>query len=78
MVQLANNIGIMLSCRSIHAVVGTGALLIPMGLFPVWVNYGSSLNLPSGQMQWRMPFIVQIAPGFLFIFCMVWQPESPR
>ncbi|KAA1477154.1 sugar transporter [Dentipellis sp. KUC8613] len=43
-----------------------------------WVNYGSSQNMPFGSMQWRMPFIIQIIPGFLFIFCMLFQPESPR
>lgn len=29
-------------------------------------------------MQWRLPLIVQLVPGVLFIFFMVWQPESPR
>ncbi|KAG8212965.1 general substrate transporter [Butyriboletus roseoflavus] len=43
-----------------------------------WVNYGSSLHLPSNQMQWRMPFAVQVVPGVIFIFLMLPQPESPR
>jgi len=29
-------------------------------------------------MQWRIPFIVQVIPGALFIFLMLFQPESPR
>lgn len=29
-------------------------------------------------MQWRIPFIVQVVPGALFIFFMLFQPESPR
>lgn len=29
-------------------------------------------------MQWRIPFIVQVVPGVLFIISMLFQPESPR
>jgi len=29
-------------------------------------------------MQWRLPIIVQIIPGALFLFLMLFQPESPR
>jgi sugar porter (SP) family MFS transporter len=29
-------------------------------------------------MQWRMPLIIQLVPGVLFILFMVFQPESPR
>jgi sugar porter (SP) family MFS transporter len=29
-------------------------------------------------MQWRIPLIVQVIPGVLFIFFMFFQPESPR
>ncbi|KAG9315364.1 general substrate transporter [Chiua virens] len=43
-----------------------------------WVNYSSSLHLPFGEMQWRMPFAVQVVPGVLFILFMLPQPESPR
>ncbi|KAH7923102.1 general substrate transporter [Leucogyrophana mollusca] len=43
-----------------------------------WVNYSSSLSVPFGQMQWRMPFAVQMVPGVLFILFMLPQPESPR
>ncbi|KAH0833343.1 hypothetical protein J3R83DRAFT_12412 [Lanmaoa asiatica] len=43
-----------------------------------WVNYGSSLHVPSGQMQWRMPFAVQVVPGIFFVLFMLPQPESPR
>ncbi|KAK7032295.1 hypothetical protein VNI00_013254 [Paramarasmius palmivorus] len=44
MIQLANNVGIMLS---------------------FWVNYSASKDMAPTQMQWRMPFIIQL-------------PESPR
>ncbi|EKM58555.1 uncharacterized protein PHACADRAFT_140586 [Phanerochaete carnosa HHB-10118-sp] len=58
MVQLANNIGIMLS---------------------YWVNYGVSLNLSgTDNMQWRLPLIMQLIPGVLFVTSMLFQPESPR
>ncbi|KAI9566823.1 general substrate transporter [Boletus coccyginus] len=39
-----------------------------------WVNYGSSLNVPFGQMQWRMLFGVQAIPGIFFILFMLPQP----
>ncbi|KAI0696926.1 sugar transporter [Cytidiella melzeri] len=58
MVQLANNLGIMLS---------------------FWVNYSASLNYKStDNMQWRMPLIIQVVPGTLFLVLMSFQPESPR
>ncbi|KAF9446830.1 general substrate transporter [Macrolepiota fuliginosa MF-IS2] len=57
MVQLANNIGIMLS---------------------YWVNYSASKDIPFGEMQWRIPFVMQLVPGILFIIAMLFQPESPR
>ncbi|PBL03420.1 general substrate transporter [Armillaria gallica] len=57
MIQLANNIGIMLS---------------------FWVNYSASKDIPYGEMQWRVPFIVQMVPGVLFTIAMLFQPESPR
>ncbi|XP_006459491.1 hypothetical protein AGABI2DRAFT_177416 [Agaricus bisporus var. bisporus H97] len=43
-----------------------------------WINYSSSKDLAFGEMQWRLPFIVQMIPGVLFIFLMLFQPESPR
>ncbi|KAG6865782.1 hypothetical protein C0991_011774 [Blastosporella zonata] len=44
----------------------------------VWVNYSASKNIAPGEMQWRIPFIMQMVPGVLFIIAMVFQPESPR
>lgn len=43
-----------------------------------WVNYSASINIPYSDMQWRMPLIVQLVPGVLFILLMIPQPESPR
>ncbi|XP_006459490.1 hypothetical protein AGABI2DRAFT_218760 [Agaricus bisporus var. bisporus H97] len=57
MIQLANNVGIMLS---------------------FWVNYTSAKDIPFGEMQWRIPFIMQMIPGVFFILAMIFQPESPR
>ncbi|KAG7451324.1 general substrate transporter [Guyanagaster necrorhizus] len=57
MIQLANNIGIMLS---------------------FWVNYSASKDIPRGEIQWRVPFIVQMVPGVLFTIAILFQPESPR
>jgi hypothetical protein len=42
------------------------------------VNYSASINIPYSDMQWRMPFIIQLVPGALFILLMIPQPESPR
>ncbi|KIP03499.1 hypothetical protein PHLGIDRAFT_94735 [Phlebiopsis gigantea 11061_1 CR5-6] len=58
MVQLANNVGIMLS---------------------FWVNYSVSKDYAAtDEMQWRLPLIVQLVPGVIFIVLMCFQPESPR
>ncbi|KAG1779001.1 general substrate transporter [Suillus placidus] len=43
-----------------------------------WVNYSASVNIPYSDMQWRMPLIVQLVPGILFVLLMLPQPESPR
>ncbi|KAG1736509.1 hypothetical protein EDB19DRAFT_1990572 [Suillus lakei] len=56
---------------------------IPVGLslgnmLAFWVNYSVSLNISPGTMQWRLPIIVQIVAGVLFLFFMLFQPESPR
>ncbi|KAJ7170852.1 general substrate transporter [Mycena crocata] len=56
-IQLANNVGIMLS---------------------YWVNYSASKNMAPTDMQWRMPFAVQVVPGVLFVLLIPFQPESPR
>ncbi|KAG2086593.1 general substrate transporter [Suillus discolor] len=59
----------------------TGCIEVSVGLgnmLAFWVNYSVSLNISPGQMQWRLPFIAQIIPGALFVFFMLFQPESPR
>ncbi|KAI0738639.1 general substrate transporter [Daedaleopsis nitida] len=43
-----------------------------------WINYSCNRNLPAGSSQWRIPFIMQVIPGVLFVIGMVFQPESPR
>ncbi|KAG1736510.1 general substrate transporter [Suillus lakei] len=57
---------------SIDVAVGLGSMLA------FWVNYSVSLNISPGPMQWRLPFIAQTVPGALFLFFMLFQPESPR
>ncbi|KAG2031277.1 general substrate transporter [Suillus americanus] len=59
----------------------TGSIEVAVGLgnmLAFWVNYSVSLNISPGQMQWRLPIIAQIIPGALFLFFMLFQPESPR
>ncbi|EGN99477.1 hypothetical protein SERLA73DRAFT_54552 [Serpula lacrymans var. lacrymans S7.3] len=43
-----------------------------------WVNYSASKNIPPGQMQWRLPIIMQMAPNAFFLILLIFQPESPR
>ncbi|TFK40438.1 general substrate transporter [Crucibulum laeve] len=43
-----------------------------------WVNYSASKDIPFGELQWRIPFIMQMVPGVLFVILMIFQPESPR
>ncbi|KAF5391552.1 hypothetical protein D9757_002517 [Collybiopsis confluens] len=43
-----------------------------------YVNYSVAKNMASTDMQWRIPFIVQVVPGALFLAAMLFQPESPR
>ncbi|KAJ6576682.1 general substrate transporter [Mycena vulgaris] len=57
MIQLANNLGIMLS---------------------FWVNYSASKDIAPTDLQWRVPFAVQVIPGVLFVLLVPFQPESPR
>ncbi|KAF9004025.1 general substrate transporter [Cyathus striatus] len=58
---------------------GAIQLSINIGLMlSFWVNYGVAKHIASSDMQWRIPFIVQMIPGVLFVFAMLFQPESPR
>ncbi|KAH0585339.1 hypothetical protein H2248_008580 [Termitomyces sp. 'cryptogamus'] len=43
-----------------------------------WINYGSQRDITPGEMQWRIPFILQMIPGILFLLTVCFQPESPR
>lgn len=42
------------------------------------MNYSASKDIAYGEMQWRIPFIVQVVPGVLFVLALCFQPESPR
>ncbi|KAH7884796.1 general substrate transporter [Phlebopus sp. FC_14] len=59
----------------------TGSIEVAVGLgnmLSFWVNYGASINIRAGEMQWRTPIIVQLIPGVIFFILMLFQPESPR
>ncbi|KAF7299643.1 Sugar transporter [Mycena chlorophos] len=43
-----------------------------------WVNYFASKNMAPTDRQWRLPFMMQIIPGILFLLFTPMQPESPR
>ncbi|KAG1856106.1 general substrate transporter [Suillus subluteus] len=84
-IQSTAGIGIVLGCRIESFVFltflrryGSGFDVSFGATCIVWVNYSVSLNISPGQMQWRLPFILQIIPGALLLFCMFFQPESPR
>ncbi|KAF9004024.1 hypothetical protein BDQ17DRAFT_1355357 [Cyathus striatus] len=59
---------------------GAIQLSINIGLMlSFWVNYGVAKHIASGDMQWRIPFIVQCNnPGYSFCICHAFPPESPR
>ncbi|KAG0701220.1 general substrate transporter [Suillus ampliporus] len=59
----------------------TGCIELAVGLgnmLAFWINYSVSINISPGQIQWRLPIIVQIIPGALLLLLMPFQPESPR
>jgi MFS family permease len=44
-----------------------------------WVNYGVNQNISkTADMQWQIPFALQLIPGSLLVILMFFQPESPR
>ena len=70
MVQLANNIGIMLSCEFTFLSFPTRANVRCVD----WVNYSASKDIPFGEMQWRLPLIMQsVSIILLFPLANPWQ-----
>ncbi|KAJ7132941.1 general substrate transporter [Mycena filopes] len=43
-----------------------------------WVNYLTAKFVSPSEMQWRIPFAIQVVPGICFLLVMPFQPESPR
>ncbi|KAJ7784287.1 general substrate transporter [Mycena metata] len=43
-----------------------------------WVNYFTAKDISYSEMQWRLPFAIQVVPGICFLLVMPFQPESPR
>lgn len=44
-----------------------------------WINYGLSQHVSSAtSAQWQVSFGVQLIPGGLLLFGLLWMPESPR
>ncbi|KAG2133567.1 general substrate transporter [Suillus bovinus] len=57
----------------------TGSIEVAVGLGNMLAyNFTDRLYIVWGQMQWRLPIIAQMVPGALFLFFMLFQPESPR
>ncbi|OJJ45277.1 hypothetical protein ASPZODRAFT_17496 [Penicilliopsis zonata CBS 506.65] len=48
------------------------------GLVGFWINYGISLHIAPGPMQWMIPFGVQLIPAGLFLIGLLFIRESPR
>lgn len=76
LIQLSNNFGIMFACAS--ASLDLFKVHQLNLLTTVWVNYSASKNIAYGEMQWRIPFTMQLVPGVLFLIALFFQPESPR
>ncbi|ORY00514.1 sugar transporter [Basidiobolus meristosporus CBS 931.73] len=59
------------------SLVGFHQLAITFGiLVSFFVNYGSSFL--SGNITWRLPLAMQIAPSVVLVFCMLFLPKTPR
>ncbi|KAF5340877.1 hypothetical protein D9758_012155 [Tetrapyrgos nigripes] len=43
-----------------------------------WINYSAQKDFAVNEMQWRIPFIMQMVPGVFFVILMIFQPETPR
>lgn len=43
-----------------------------------WVCYGLVRHHAANEMQWRIPFIIQLIPGGLYVLGAILTPESPR
>jgi MFS family permease len=48
-------------------------------LIGFWINYGLSQHVSGAtSAQWEVSFGIQLAPGGLLLFGLLWLPESPR
>lgn len=53
--------------------------LIVLGIMvSYWVDYGCLRHIPASDKQWRVPLGIQIAPGGILFFGMIFLPESLR
>lgn len=46
--------------------------------FAYWLDYGVSLRIAPGTMQWRVPVAIQLIPGGLMLIGLFFLTESPR
>ncbi|OCK99696.1 quinate permease [Cenococcum geophilum 1.58] len=46
--------------------------------FAYWLDYGVSLCIPVSTKQWRVPVAIQLIPGGLMLFGLLFLKESPR
>ncbi|KAL7010160.1 hypothetical protein EMMF5_000180 [Cystobasidiomycetes sp. EMM_F5] len=59
--------------------VGMYEIGVQMGtLLGFWICYGLVRNHAADEMQWRIPFILQLIFGGLYLFGAIFTPESPR
>lgn len=59
--------------------VGFFEIMFQIGaVFGFWIPYGVDRNLPSDTQQWMIPFALQLIPGGILFFGMIFCKETPR
>jgi len=59
--------------------VGMMQLFIVTGItVAFWINFATVRTFPVSQIQWRIPFGVQLIPGGMILIAMFFMEESPR
>lgn len=48
------------------------------GMAGFWVNYICDRTIPDVAAQWQVPLGLQLLPGVLLLFGILWCPETPR
>lgn len=53
-------------------------MLVIGSTFAYWLDYGVALHIPTSTKQWRVPVAIQLIPGGIMLFGLMFLKESPR